>query len=92
MRHGYTQLPNGRLVLALGDAHVVNDLLTGRLYPILLFTIAVEITNALHACGHSLSGKLVHSAMDDLLIIATRDINLYLWRGLLKSLYNHLNR
>ena len=80
------------LVLALGDAHVVNDLLTGRLCQILLFTLAVEIINALHVCGYILSGKLVHSAMNDLLIIATRDVNLYLWRGLLKPLYNHLNR
>jgi hypothetical protein len=48
-----------------------------RLYQALLFTIAVEITTALHAFGHILSGKLVHSAMDELLITATRDVNLY---------------
>ena len=30
MRRGYAQLPNGRLVVALGDAHVVNDPLTGQ--------------------------------------------------------------
>jgi 2-polyprenyl-6-methoxyphenol hydroxylase-like FAD-dependent oxidoreductase len=30
VRRGYTQLPNGRLVVALGDAHVVNDPLTGQ--------------------------------------------------------------
>jgi Zn-dependent protease len=51
--------------------------LTERLYEALLFTIAVEITTILHAFGHILSGKLVHSAMDGLLITATRDINLY---------------
>src|SRR5687768_16325598 len=51
--------------------------LTDRLYQALLFTIAVEITNILHAFGHILSGKLVHSAMNDLLITATRDVNLY---------------
>jgi Zn-dependent protease len=51
--------------------------LTDRLYQALLFTIAVEITTALHAFGHILSGKMVHSAMDDLLITATRDVNLY---------------
>jgi Zn-dependent protease len=51
--------------------------LTDRLYQALLFTIAVQITNILHAFGHILSGKLVHSAMDELLITATRDVNLY---------------
>ncbi len=51
--------------------------LTDRLYQALLFTIAVEITNILHAFGHILSGKLVASPMDELLITATRDINLY---------------
>src|SRR5688500_8972765 len=48
-----------------------------RLYQAFLFTIAVEITTVLHAFGHILSGKMVHSAMDELLITATRDVNLY---------------
>jgi hypothetical protein len=51
--------------------------LTDRFYQSLLFTIAVEITTVLHAFGHILSGKLVNSAMDELLITATRDVNLY---------------
>ena len=51
--------------------------LTDRLYQSMLFTIAVEITTALHALGHILSGKMVNSAMDELLITATRDVNLY---------------
>lgn len=51
--------------------------LTDRLYKSLLFTIAVEITTVLHALGHILSGKLANSAMDELLITATRDVNLY---------------
>ena len=51
--------------------------LTDRLYQSLLFTIAVEITTVLHALGHIISGKMVHSAMDELLITATRDVNLY---------------
>jgi Zn-dependent protease len=51
--------------------------LTDRLYQSLLFTIAVEITTLLHAFGHILSGKIVNSAMDELLITATRDVNLY---------------
>src|SRR5688500_6522127 len=51
--------------------------LTDRLYQSLLFTIALEITTVLHAFGHILSGKMVNSAMDELLITATRDVNLY---------------
>ena len=51
--------------------------LLDRLYQSLLFTIAVEITTVLHAFGHILSGKMVNSAMDELLITATRDVNLY---------------
>ena len=51
--------------------------LPDRLYQSLLFTIAVEITTVLHAFGHILSGKMVNSAMDELLITATRDVNLY---------------
>jgi Zn-dependent protease len=51
--------------------------LTDRLYQSLLFTIAVEITTVLHALGHIVSGKMVNSAMDALLITATRDVNLY---------------
>jgi len=30
VRRGYTRLPNGRLVVAFGDTHVVNDPLTGQ--------------------------------------------------------------
>ncbi|MCB0208559.1 MAG: hypothetical protein KDJ52_04500 [Anaerolineae bacterium] len=48
-----------------------------RLYQSLVFTIAVEITTVLHAFGHILSGKMVHSAMDELLMTTTRDVNLY---------------
>ena len=51
--------------------------LNERLYQAMIFTIAVEITTVLHAFGHILSGKLVNSAMDELLITTTRDVNLY---------------
>lgn len=51
--------------------------LSERLYQAGLFTLAVEVTTALHAFGHIVSGKLVHSAMNELLITATRDVNLY---------------
>lgn len=66
--------------------------LTERLYQSLLFTIAVEITTVLHAFGHILSGKMVHSAMDELLITATRDVNLYHGDQRLVPGYVHLVR
>ena len=62
------------LLLNLFNSHLS---LTERLYQALIFTIAVEITTVLHAFGHILSGKMVHSAMDELLITSTRDVNLY---------------
>jgi Zn-dependent protease len=66
--------------------------LMDRLYQALLFTIAVEITTVLHAFGHILSGKLIHSAMDELLITATRDVNLYHGDQRLIPGYVHLVR
>ncbi|MBC7875591.1 MAG: hypothetical protein H7Y59_00355 [Anaerolineales bacterium] len=48
-----------------------------RLYQAMLFTIAVELTTIFHAFGHILSGKMVRSAMNELLITTTRDVNLY---------------
>ncbi|HEX9926717.1 MAG TPA: hypothetical protein VGD99_28985 [Anaerolineae bacterium] len=51
--------------------------LTERLADALVFTLAVEVTNLCHAFGHILSGKIVGSPMDELLITATRDTNLY---------------
>lgn len=64
-----TFLP-GRLPLAaaLGD----------RVDNALLFTVAGLIANAAHALGHIVSGTLAGSAMDELLITATRDANIYL--------------
>lgn len=66
--------------------------LADRVYQSLLFTLAVEITTCLHAFGHILSGKLVHSAMDELLITATRDVNLYHGDQRLVPGYIHLVR
>ncbi len=48
-----------------------------RLYQAMIFTLALEITTAIHAFGHILSGKIVHSPMDELVIASTRDVNLY---------------
>jgi hypothetical protein len=66
--------------------------LQDRLYQSLLFTIAVEITTVLHAFGHILSGKMVNSAMNELLITATRDVNLYHGDQSLVPGYVHLVR
>lgn len=64
-----TFLP-GRLALdaPLGD----------RIPSALLFTVAGLVANAAHALGHIVSGTLVGSAMDELLVTATRDANIYL--------------
>ena len=61
------------LLNLLGTRLTLNE----RLFQSIYFVIAVELTTAIHAFGHILSGKLVHSAMDELLITATRDVNLY---------------
>lgn len=66
--------------------------LTERLYQALFFTIAVEIANGIHALGHILIGKIVHSAMDELLITTTRDVNLYHGDQRLVPGYIHLVR
>jgi Zn-dependent protease len=42
-----------------------------------IFEVIQRPGERLHGFGHILSGKLVHSAMDELLITATRDVNLY---------------
>lgn len=77
------------LLLNFPNVHLA---LPDRLYQALLFTLAVELTTALHAFGHILSGKLVHSAMDELLITATRDVNLYHGNQSLLPGYIHLAR
>lgn len=51
----------------------LHEKLTQSLY----FVLAVELTTITHAFGHILSGKLVHSAMYELLITTTRDVNIY---------------
>jgi hypothetical protein len=64
-------------------AHFVLNLLkeqpsmSDRIYQSMLFTIAVELTTLFHAFGHIISGKMVKSSMDELLITTTRDVNIY---------------
>jgi len=47
------------------------------LYLALVYLIGVEITTLFHAFGHILGGKLVGSPMDELLLTATRGVNIY---------------
>ena len=47
------------------------------LYHVGVFVIGVEISTLIHALGHILGGKLVHSPMDELLLTATRGVNIY---------------
>jgi len=46
-------------------------------YHAIVFMIGVEISTLIHALGHVLSGKLVRSPMDELLLTATRGVNIY---------------
>lgn len=55
----------------------VNLTLAERLSQSFYFTLAIEITTMIHALGHIISGKMVKSAMDELLITALRDVNRY---------------
>jgi hypothetical protein len=48
-----------------------------RLKEAALFSLSVQVTSPLHACGHIVSGTLAGSPMDELLITATRDVNVY---------------
>ena len=51
--------------------------LTETLYKAGVFMIGVEISTLVHALGHILGGKLVRSPMDELLLTATRGVNIY---------------
>lgn len=46
-------------------------------YLALVYLVGVEITTLFHAFGHILGGKLVGSPMDELLLTATRGVNIY---------------
>jgi len=46
-------------------------------YHVGVFVVGVEISTLIHAFGHILGGKLVRSPMDELLLTATRGVNIY---------------
>ena len=69
-------------VAAAGGLGVLRELRSGkplvaRVRSVVAFTLALQITNAIHAGGHIAGGKLVESPMDELVITATRFANLY---------------
>jgi hypothetical protein len=66
--------------------------LAERLFDALYFTLAVEVASICHAFGHILSGKMVGSVMDELLITATREVNLYYGDQQVYPSYVHLGR
>lgn len=74
------------------NLHNQNISMPDRLAQAMIFAIAVEITTVLHAFGHILSGKIVHSCMDELLITTTRDVNVYHGDQSLLPGYVHLVR
>ena len=51
--------------------------LTGTLYKAGVFMMGVEISTLIHALGHILGGKLVRRPMNELLLTATRGVNIY---------------
>lgn len=57
----------------LPDGAAAGDRVTNAL----VFMVAGLVANAVHAAGHIVSGRLAGSAMDELLITATRDASLY---------------
>lgn len=59
------------------------------LYFALVYVLGVELTTFLHAFGHILGGKLVGSPMDELLLTATRGVNIY--RGDQSRLPSHIH-
>jgi len=61
-------------------------------YHIGVFVIGVEISTLIHAFGHILGGKLVRSSMDELLLTATRGVNIYHGDQSLVQNFVHLGR
>lgn len=53
------------------------DIVTRVLYGV-LFGILLIVTNALHSIGHIIGGKMVNAPMDELLVTASRHVNIYL--------------
>ena len=66
--------------------------LTETFYKAGVFVIGVEISTLVHALGHILGGKLVRSPMDELLLTATRGVNIYHGDQSLVPSFVHMGR
>ena len=62
------------------------------LYHVWVFVIGVEISTLIHALGHILGGKLVRSPMNELLLTATRGVNIYHGDQAAISRFVHIRR
>lgn len=80
----------GGLRLLLGLTRELS--LPDRLTDAALFALAVQVATLVHAGGHILGGRLVGSAMDELLITATRDVNRYAGDQTVLPGYVHFGR
>ena len=61
-------------------------------YHVGVFVIGVEISTLIHALGHILGGKLVRGPMNELLLTATRGVNIYHGDQRLVQNFVHLGR
>jgi hypothetical protein len=66
--------------------------LAGAAYAAGVFVLAVGISTLLHALGHVVGGKIVRGPMDELLLTATRGVNLYFGDQNAVPGYVHLGR
>ncbi len=62
------------------------------IYLALVYLVGVEITTLFHGFGHILGGKVVGSPMDELLLTATRGVNIYYGDQALLPSHIHLGR
>ncbi len=80
------------LALGILQNWSVSDNIIGIFYLALVYLVGVEITTLLHQFGHILGGKIVGSPMDELLLTATRGVNMYHGDQTRVPSYVHLGR
>lgn len=80
------------LALGILQNWSASDNTIGIFYLALVYLSGVEITTLLHQFGHILGGKIVGSPMDELLLTATRGVNLYHGDQTLVPSHVHLGR
>ena len=80
------------LTLGILQNWSASENLSNVFYLACVYLIGVEITTLFHQFGHILGGKLVGSPMDELLLTATRGVNLYHGDQTSVPSYAHLGR